>query len=144
MLAGAIGLGLLPAPGEAAADKAPKRGREAAAVVTFVGFRQDQDGRATVYADVTKTVSVTREKSAARELRYRLEDARVVLRNNTNPLLAQHFGSIVESARLIPERDAVVLSIRLRRAAEARQRVVAQAGGACTVVIEIPGAATGG
>ena len=141
-MAALFGLGLWPVPSSAAGSKTPKRrAADAGAVVTFVGFRQDQSGTATIYADLTRTVSVAQEKTNGSELRYRIQNAKVVLRNNTNPLLAQHFGSVVESARLIPEKDAVVLSIKLRRKVEPRQRIVDHAGGACTVVIEIPGAA---
>jgi hypothetical protein len=123
-----------------AAKPKPPRAAPAGPVITYVGLRVAADGGATIYADLSGKPDVEALKPTGSELRYRLNDARVVFQNNTNPLLAQYFGSAVESARMVPEKGAVVLVIKLRtRGVQPSHRVVAHPGGTSTFLVEVPG-----
>lgn len=101
---------LLALPGATAAAKrraAPET--EAAdaglANVTFTGFRLLDDGRSLVYVELTGKVTVNVEKRG-NVVVYRLDGARVGLKNNKNPLITTRFASILDSARWVVKDQA--------------------------------------
>lgn len=87
------------------AVRAPKGDESNSPNVTFTGFRRLSDGRALVYVELTGKVpvSVIRQQGA---LIYRLEGARVALKNNKNPLLTGAFATNLLSARLVTPKPA--------------------------------------
>lgn len=106
-----VACGLLFASSAAAAPPAaPKHTTRAASDeeaglpnITFTGFRRLSDGRALVYVELTRKVplSVIKQPSG---IVYRLEGARVALKNNKNPLLTGAFATNLLSARLVPSK----------------------------------------
>jgi hypothetical protein len=86
------------------AQKSPLRARNAEdstlANVTFTGFRRLSDGRALLYVELTARVNVTVVQKPG-GVTYRLEGARVALKNNRNPLLTSAFETSLLSARLV-------------------------------------------
>ncbi|MGC4086314.1 MAG: hypothetical protein QM756_00170 [Polyangiaceae bacterium] len=68
--------------------------------VTFTGFRRLANGGALVYVELTARVPVSVVQQAGGVI-YRLEGARVALKNNKNPLLAGAFATNLLSARLV-------------------------------------------
>ncbi|MFZ5890376.1 MAG: hypothetical protein ACOY0T_04840 [Myxococcota bacterium] len=68
--------------------------------VTFTGFRRLADGRALLYVEITSKVPVSVVQQPGGVI-YRLEGARVALKNNKNPLLTQGFDTNLLSARLV-------------------------------------------
>jgi len=68
--------------------------------VTYTGFRRLSDGRALVYVELTAKVPVTVHPQPGGVI-YRLEGARVALKNNKNPLLTGAFETNLLSARLV-------------------------------------------
>ena len=88
------------------ASAAPKQRAEAQADdaglanVTFTGFRLLDDCRSLVYVELTSKVTVNVEKRN-NVVVYRLDGARVGLRNNKNPLITSRFASILDSARWV-------------------------------------------
>lgn len=114
---------------------APQQAEERAPVATFVGFRRLGPKRVLVYVELTQAPGVD-FAGKGRTLEYTMQKTRVTLRNNRNPLLAQHFDSVVQSARLVPAGTDLKLVIRLRRDAEQVSRVVRHATGA-TLEVEL-------
>lgn len=115
-----------------------KKQENARSVVTYVGMRTSERGGTVIYADLSGPATLEVSGAGSNELRYRLVGSSVTLRNNTNPLLAQYFDSLVESARLVPEKDAVVLVVKLRRAVTPKHRIEQHAGGASTLLVDVP------
>jgi hypothetical protein len=139
-----LGLGLIIFGATGATSPPTALGRPAddgRAVVTMAGFRAHKDGRSTIYVEVTRPVPVE-SNAGGRELTFKLRGAKVTLRNNRNPLLAQHFSTVVESARLVSDANDVALEIKLRKATTPQHRLVNHPGGAATLEVEFP--ASGG
>jgi hypothetical protein len=98
-----------------------------------------EDGSATLRVELSKKVSV--EKSGkGTEVRFFLPGARVTIKNNRNPLLAQHFASSIVSAEIVPSKEGVTVVVKLRKPVELAPQLVEQAGGASTLRVEIPAA----
>ena len=74
-------------------------------------LRASEGGGAVIYADMSGGAALEVAGLGTAEVRYKLLGTAVTLRNNTNPLLAQYFDSLVESARLVPEKESVVLVV---------------------------------
>lgn len=128
-----------PAPA-AKPKKARKPARSGSPVATFVGFRKLSDTRVLVFVELTGA-AVVEMVQKGREVSALLPGARVTLRNNRNPLLATHFHSIVESAKLAPDgKKGVKLVIRLRGDADTTARIVKHEMGA-TLEVEVQGKA---
>lgn len=124
-----------PKPVAPAPQQAEERAEERAPVATFVGFRRLGPKRVLVYVELTKATGVD-FTGKGRTLEYTMQKTRVTLRNNRNPLLARHFDSVVQSARLVPAGEDLKLVIQLRRDAEQVSRVVRHATGA-TLEVEL-------
>ncbi|HEY4159873.1 MAG TPA: AMIN domain-containing protein [Polyangiaceae bacterium] len=128
-----------PAPRAAARPVAAPPQRHAAtdrAQATFSGFRSLPNGGAVVFVELSSPVSVSLERKT-NTLTYTLANTTVPVRNNRNPLLTQDFASVVESARLVSDKKATRLVIRLNTAVEPQQRMVAR-GSHATLEIEFP------
>ncbi len=108
-------------------------------VVTYTGLRVHEDGSATLRVELSKKVAV--EKSGkGTEVRFFLPGARVTIKNNKNPLLAQHFASSIVSAEIVPSKEGVTVVVKLRKPVDLAPQLVEQAGGASTLRVEIPAA----
>jgi hypothetical protein len=106
-------------------------------VATFPGFRILENGMSRVYVDLTGSVPVE-EHAAQGSLTYVLKGARVLSRNNRNPLITTHFSSPVARARLVPAGGDLELVIDLRGATTPAHRIVADAGGKARLEVDFP------
>jgi hypothetical protein len=120
-------------------DAAPlaKKAKEDGAVVMHSEARVGDDGSATLRVELSKKVPV-QKSVAGTEVRFFLEGARITIKNNKNPLLAQHFSTNVVSAEVVPSKTGVTVVLRLRQPVALEAQVVDQAGGASTVRVDIP------
>lgn len=111
---------------------------------TMVGFRETGQNSAQVYVQLTET-AVVRAEGKGKRLSYRLVGITVPRQNNRNPLVTTHFGSVVETVRLVPDRKDTLLVIELRREVKASAKVVGSATGAVLEVdvVAEPAAPTG-
>lgn len=127
-------------PREAASltEGAPTNGcpGEGPAEATFAGFRPAPNGAATVFVQLTDSVKVEAAEGP-NEVSYLMKGARVVIRNNRNPLLASEFDSSVSRAQLRPEKDGVRLVLSLKAPVKPTYRVVRQGKGA-VLEVEVP------
>jgi OOP family OmpA-OmpF porin len=106
------------------------------ALVTFEGFRSFDDGTSLVFVELSGPVTVD-VKKAHGAIVYTLENAKVPVRNNRNPLLTIDFSSIVRRATIAQKKKSVELSISLKADLEPEQRLV-QRGGATVLEIRFP------
>jgi len=123
-----------PAMADGAGDASPTQGAAGKAKkgpeVTFAGFVSHDDGSSTVYVEVTESVAVDVSQHEC-TLTYTLRGAKVLLRNNRNPLLTRDFPSAVTSARLVPDKKAksTKLVIELREAVTPTHKMVSRGRG---------------
>jgi|GEM_PF-2141036 len=96
---------------------------------TMVGFRKTGENSALVYVQLTESTTV-RSSEAGKTLTFTLKGTLVPKQNNRNPLVATHFDSIVDSARLVPVKGDTNLIIVLRREARASVQVLKVGDGA--------------
>lgn len=96
---------------------------------TMVGFRKTGENSALVYVQLTASTSVVSSESG-KTLTFTLKGTLVPKQNNLNPLVATHFDSLVDSARLVPSKGDTNLVIVLRREARASAQVVKLGDGA--------------
>lgn len=113
----------------AASERGAKHDGERRVLVTFIGYRRLAVDTDQVYVELTESAEVQKTRTG-RTLEFTIHGAKVVRRNNKNPLVASQFDSVVESARLVQSGKSVRLVIRLRAAAEPQTRVVPRSGGA--------------
>ncbi len=100
---------------------------------TWVGFRKTGPKSALVYVHLTESVEVSSVKDGNKYV-FTLKGTRVHVKNNKNPLIAKHFDSVVESARLIPRGDDLQLVIELKRNAKESHRINQESPGAVLYV----------
>jgi hypothetical protein len=124
-----------PAPDQA--EPLAKKGTSDGAVVTYTGLRVHDDGSATLRVELSKKVAVQKSTQGS-EVRFFLPGARITVRNNKNPLLAQHFSTNVVSAEIQPSKTGVTVVLKLRQAVALDAQLIDQAGGASTVRVDIP------
>lgn len=83
------------------------RGRETAAsrepAITYTGFHVFDDGSSRIFVKLTAEVPVEARYSGKR-VEYVFRGARIPIRNNKNPLLTEHFGASVVSARFVQDK----------------------------------------
>jgi len=118
------------------APAAPLAGRgesSAGAEATLVGFRKTGDDSALVYVQLTGMAEVKSEQHGL-TLTFTLRGVSVPKKNNLNPLVATHFDTILESARLVQSGKNTELVVVLRRAGTASTQVVRAGDGA---VVEV-------
>ncbi len=119
------------------AEPLAKKGKDDGAVVTYTGLRVHEDGSATLRVELSKKVAV-QKSSRGTEVRFFLPGARITVKNNKNPLLAQHFSTNVVSAEIQPSKEGVTVVLKLRQAVALEPQLIDQAGGASTVRVDIP------
>jgi hypothetical protein len=96
---------------------------------TLVGFRKTGNDSALVYVQLSAPAEV-RSSGKGKTLTFTLKGVSVPKKTNTYPLVATHFGSIVDTARLVPGKRDTDLVIVLRREAKASAQVVRAGEGA--------------
>ncbi len=147
LLATLLGAVLLGSSAEALAKSksahAAKHADDGLAQITFAGFRPLPDGRSVVYVELSNQVPVRLERQKG-VLIYELSGAKVVLKNNKNPLITSGFVSSLDSARLVEPKALakrgnkktatpsgnVQLVLRLRADVEPSHAFVQRTGGA--------------
>lgn len=78
-------------------------GEEAAGpAITYTGFHVFDDGSSRIFVKLSSEVPVEARYSGKR-LEYVFRGARIPLRNNKNPLITEHFGAAVVSARFVQD-----------------------------------------
>ena len=130
--------------------KAPPGGVADGADVTFAGFHVFEDGTSRLYVQLTSSVVVD-ANVVGKKAEYLLHGARIPIRNNKNPLFTQHFVTQVVSARLVPvgqdpkgrrkhqaKPSDVRLVVEMREDAKPQHRVVRNADGSATLVVDFP------
>jgi hypothetical protein len=106
-------------------------------VATLPGFEMLPDGGSRVFVEVTRKVDVE-ERRAARVLTYVLKGARIVYRNNENPLVTVHFNTPVSQARLLPSGRDLLLSVDLRADTAVTWKMVAGDDGGGMLQLDFP------
>jgi OOP family OmpA-OmpF porin len=120
------------------------------AAVTFSGFHVFPDGTSRIYVQLTSSVAVDANVTG-KKAEYLLHGARIPIRNNKNPLSAEHFVAEVVNARLVPtgqeakgrkkqkaKTSDVRLVVEMRDAAKPQHRLVRNADGTATLVVDFP------
>jgi Thrombospondin type 3 repeat len=110
-------------------------------LVTFAGFHSFDDGRSLVFVELSGPVSVDVRKIPSAVV-YTLENAKVVVHNNQNPLVTNDFPSIVRRATIKQQKKAVELTIALKADAEPTQTVL-ERDGSTVLEIRLPPAPPG-
>jgi len=118
-----------PVPSPATAAGAP-------AELTFSGFHSFDDGSSLVFVELTRPVTVEERKLKGAVV-YTLENTKVPVRNNRNPLMTVDFSSIVRRALIAQRKKSVEITIFLKADAELEHRIV-QRGGAAVLEIRLP------
>jgi hypothetical protein len=111
------------------------------AAVTFAGFHVFDDGTSRIFVKITKDVPVE-AKRQGKQVDFLLRGAKVVVKNNKNPLITKEFVSPVMVARLVSEKEGVVLRVELREAVTPTHRVSRHPDGSVTLHIDFPAQGT--
>jgi hypothetical protein len=104
-------------------------------VATFPGFRVLAGGASRVYVELTAPVAVEQHPTKG-TLVYTLKGARVLARNNRNPLITTHFSSPVSRVRLVPNGMDLDVVIELRADAPGTHRIVTDANGTARLEVD--------
>jgi hypothetical protein len=107
------------------------------AAVTFAGFHVFDDGTSRIFVKITKDVPVEAKRDG-KQVDFLLRGAKVVAKNNKNPLITKEFVSPVMVARLLSEKEGVVLRVELREAVAPTHRVSRHPDGSITLHIDFP------
>ncbi len=108
-------------------------------VVTYPGYEATDGGGSRIFVELTKTVSVVEKKSEkGMEVDYVLKGARILKRNNRNPLVTVHFNTPVERAQLATQGKDVILRIKLRASSTPTWKVVNDDNGQPTLQVDFP------
>jgi hypothetical protein len=106
--------------------------------VTFAGFRMLSGGKCQIWVHVTGEPSITSKHSDGAEV-YTLHDAKLLVRNNQNPLITEFFQTAVLSANLKRSGRDVELRVKLRKGTgKSQHRIRKLKAGAVSVQIEFP------
>jgi hypothetical protein len=117
------------------APKHAESGRPRA--VTYVGFYVFRDGSSRIYVNLTSDVPVE-AKNHGRVVEYLLKDTKILVPNNKNPLITEHFGSPVVSAQMLPVKEGAVLRIELRQAMKPAHEMHPHVDKSATLYINFP------
>jgi hypothetical protein len=110
---------------------------DARAGVSMWGFEPLADGSTRLFVELTRPV--TYETKAARgSITYVLKGARVMRRNNTNPIVTALFNTPVTSARLVPHGHDLWFVIDLRADVQPVVSMDAGKDGAAVMKIALP------
>jgi hypothetical protein len=131
------------AAGAALAKSAPKKARPKARramnrtgpIATFPGFRLLEGGASRVYVELTAPVPVEPHPTKG-TIVYTLKGARVLAKNNRNPLITTHFSSPVSRVRLVPNGMDLDVVIELRVDASGTHRIVNEANGTARLEVD--------
>lgn len=96
---------------------------------TWVGFRKLGPNSALLYVNLTQSIPV-KTHVRGNVMTYTLSGTHIGIRNNSNPLLAEHFGSAVKSARLVSDGPDLQLVIELNGKVSSESRMVPDGQGA--------------
>jgi len=110
-------------------EVAPVTAAEPGTSATLVGFRKTGEDTALVYVQLSAPAQV-KSSEKGKTLTFTLKGVSVPKKTNTYPLVATHFGSIVDTARLVPGKKDTDLVIVLRHEAKASAQVVRVGDGA--------------
>jgi hypothetical protein len=106
-------------------------------VATLPGFQMLPDGGSRLFVELTHVAKVT-EKRDARTLEYVIAGARVIHRNNKNPLVTVHFNTPVTQAWLAPIRGDLAFHVELRADTTPTWRLADGDEGATVLQIDFP------
>ncbi len=112
-----------------------EQGKPSRSAATMIGFRKTGENSAQVYVQLTDVVEVESEQKG-KTLVFTLLGVSVPRKNNRNPLVATHFNSVIERARLAPEKEDTLLIIELKRPGEASVEVT-QSGHGAVLTIDV-------
>ena len=118
-----------------AASPGPRSGALAGAVMP--GFETLADGSSRLFVELSKAVAYD-TKAARGSVTYVLKDARVLRRNNTNPLVTVHFNTPVTTARLVPHGRDLWFVVALRADVQPTVSMNAGKDGSALMRIELP------
>ena len=114
-----------------------RAGEPSGVAVLFAGFHQFADGRARIWVKLEGAVRVSEQRNK-QTVTYVLHNSYVKLQNNKNPLIAKHFRSLVEKARLIERDGDTLLVVTMKRPAEPEHRAVKRPDGMFSVQVDFP------
>lgn len=133
LLALASGVALAP---EASA-KGATHAAEPSAGATMSGFETLADGSTRLFVELSKPVTYE-TKAAKGSVTYVLKGARVLKRNNTNPLVTVHFNTPVTQARLVPHGHDLWFILDLRASVEPSVSMDAGKDGSAVMHVALP------
>jgi hypothetical protein len=107
------------------------------AAVTFMGFQSFPDQTSRIFVHITSQPGIEVDKQASRVV-FTLRDARILSRNNKNPLNLEHFATPAKRAHLTERGDAVDFIVELKREVEVRHRVVENENGGVSLHVDFP------
>lgn len=108
---------------------------ESTAAVTFAGFQSLGAGRYRVFVRLTAEPVLEIEQSGKLVI-YRLEDTRVLLKNNKNPLDASYFASPLLKARLKEEDGDVLLVMTFKKEVKPNHKFLRRSDGSVTLQVD--------
>jgi hypothetical protein len=120
-----------------AAKAAHSASADARAGVAMSGFETLADGSTRLFVELSKPVAYD-TKAARGTITYVLKGARVVRRNNTNPLVTVHFNTPVTSARLVPHGHDLWFVLELRANVQPTVSMDTGKDGTAVMHIELP------
>jgi|GEM_PF-1925405 len=112
----------------ASASSPPRTKKKGPPTATWVGFRELSETSSLLYVTLTKEVTITK-KTTGKTVTYTMSGTRVRIKNNRNPLLTTHFGSVVKAARLKPAGKNLRLEIELKTPAKVTHKLVNEGPG---------------
>jgi hypothetical protein len=101
------------------------------------GFETLADGSTRLFVELTKPIAYE-TRTAKGSVTYVLKGARIVRRNNTNPLVTVHFNTPVTSARLVPHGHDLWFVVALRASVAPTVSMDAGKDGSAVMHIEMP------
>src|ERR1019366_5170864 len=131
----AAALAQAPSTHARAASPAARSGALAGAVMP--GFETLADGSSRLFVELSKPVAYD-TKAARGSVTYGLKGARVLRRNNTNPLVTVHFNTPVTTARLVPPGRDLWFVVALRADVQPTVSMNAGKDGSALMRIELP------
>lgn len=105
--------------------------------VTFMGFQAFPDQTSRIFVHMTAEPPVQVDKQPDRVV-FTLQDARILARNNKNPLNLEHFPTPAKRAHLAEDATGVRIVIELKREVETRHRLVDNENGGVSLHIDFP------
>src|ERR1700733_12446501 len=101
------------------------------------GFETLADGSSRLFVQLSRPVAYD-TKAARGSITYVLKGARVLRRNNTNPLVTIHFNTPVTTARLVPHGHDLWFVVELRASVQPTVSMNAGKDGSAVMQIEMP------